>query len=137
MLMLLLACIEIPALIILIIITKIGGAVKETVRASNSKTSPQKQKRTAELSEEQREKIVKAILEDSLLENDSAWDALVFEGEAEYPAADACQISDREFDLQYGSKNWIASWIKTLSRFFDCQTEYVGSGVFRIYGKEA
>lgn len=130
--------IEIPVLLIIIVVSNVAkaagsgsknGAKKTVAKSSN-------QKKSAELSEEQREKIVKAILEDSLLENDSAFDSLMYEGEANYPAADACQCTTEEFNLQYGSKSWVKAWQNALSMWFDCQSEYANDGMFRLYGKE-
>ena len=135
MLMLLLVLIEIPLLLLLVLITGFARAIKETTSIKTA--SSVRSKKPCELTDEEQEKIVNAILEDALLENDSAWDTLIFGGEANYPAADAAKLDIREFDLQYGTKSWIKAWTKGLSRFFDCQTEYVGSGTFRIYGKEA
>lgn len=138
MLMILLVLIEIPVLLLLIVITNTAVAIKETATTKRCSSShSQEKKKPQGLSDEQREKIIKAILEDSLLENDSAWDTLQYEGESIYPAADAAKLTVQEFDLQYGTKPWLKAWSKALSRFFDCQTEYAGSGYFRIYGKEA
>lgn len=99
-----------------------------------AKSEPRKR---PELSDEQREKIVKAILEESLLQNDSAYDSLMNSGEAKYPAADACKCSGHDFDLQYGTKSWLKAWDSALSTWFDCQSTYIGDGFFRVYGKEA
>ena len=135
--MVLLVLIEIPVLLFLVVVTNIAKAIKETANTKAASPKKEEKQRQKELSKEQREQIIKAILEDSLLENDRAWDALVFKGEATYPAAGACRLSEKEFDLEYGSKAWTEAWTESLTRFFDCHTEYAGCGNFRIYGKEA
>lgn len=138
MLVFLLACIEIPVLLLIALIRCIVRACKSRPKPAQPHVTATPQARNrVELSSEQKENIVKAILEDALLENDSAYDSLMYEGEANYPAATAANITSEDFVLQYGSKNWIDTWVKTLAMWFDCQSEYVNNGVFRLYGKEA
>ena len=132
--MLLFVIIEIPILIALLIIKAIAEGFE------NSAPGPAKEKAKTEgkdLSKEQREKIVTAIIEDALLINDRAFDSLINTGEALYNGAEASLTKSEDFDLQYGSKVWLCAWTAALSRWFDCNAEYSGNGVFHVYGKEA
>ena len=137
MLVFLLACIEIPVLLIAVFITNVVRPAVKSRSAQKANANPSRSQSKMDLSADQKEKIVKAILEDSLLENDSVYDSLMNEGEAQYPAAAACKCDAKEFDLQYGSKSWINAWVNTLTMWFDCQASYTGNGSFRVYGKEA
>lgn len=131
--MLLIFILEVPILLLLLLITSImpGGQTEEAETKHSPTQCGEKRK---DLSDEQREKVVKAILEDALLVNDRAYDALVNEGEALYNAAEAANLSD--FELQYGSKAWRKAWEHALSGWFDCKAEYSSNGVFHVYGKE-
>lgn len=129
------ALIEIPLMLIALLIVKVYKAAEQAVGAKQSKPMPKD--KAKELSDEQRLQIVNSILETALLVNDTALDTLLNEGEALYPALEACKIKAKDFDLQYGSKVWLKAWIRALEAFFDCKSEYVSDGVFHVYGKEA
>ena len=130
------ALVEVPLMLIAYVIVKIVMGCKQYARVKHAKVV--EEERARELSKEQRVKIVDAILESALLVNDSATDALFNEGEALYPAADACKLVDaNDFDLQYGTEPWLDAWNHALGYFFGCKSEYIGSGEFHVYGKEA
>ena len=135
MFMILLVLIEIPLTLLILASAKFRawcmGAETE------KKAAPAAKEAVAKLSDKQREKIVTAIIEDALLINDAAYDSLMQEGESLYNAAEASKTTNQNFDLQYGSKDWIKAWTVALARWFDCEAEYTESGMFHVFGKEA
>lgn len=132
--MLFVALIEIPLMLIALVAVKVFKALGQA--AAVKKAKPVKKEIAATLSEEQRNKIVTAILESALLTNDSCMDALLNEGEGVYPASEACNSAPEDFELQYGTKEWSKAWVHALGKFFDCEAEYIGDGNFHVYGKE-
>ena len=135
----LLAIAEVAAMLAVLTVKIIASKLKEgtMIRIGRPSESIKGGKeRTITLSEKQKEQIVNSILESSLLINDSVYDSLVYKGEALYPASEACGCGGHDFDLQYGSEDWLPVWSRTISNYFDCQSEYKESGIFRCFGKE-
>lgn len=133
--MLFVAMAEVPLMLISLVIVKIARNCRQYLGVRHAKAVTKE--RACELSEAQKIMIVNAILESSLLINDSAADALFSEGETLYPAEEACKLKNaRDFDLQYGTESWLSAWNHALGDFFDCRSEYIGDGAFHVYGKE-
>ena len=112
-----------------------AALAKPTQKAAEPVKKPEPVKRM-ELSDVQRLTIIKAILDDSLLALDSAYDALFNEGEAKFSAPDALSCSWKEYKQEYGSREWRKAWEQALADRFDCRCKYTDRGIFHIFGKE-
>ena len=131
--------------IIEFIVVSIILLFKLLIRAlsSSSDTSPSDKPQSStvkekkvDLSDSRRYDIVKAILDDSLLVLDSAYDALYNTGEALFSAPEALHCTYPEYKEQYGSRKWKNAWEKALADRFDCQCEMADKGNYYLYGKE-
>jgi len=110
--------------------------IRELARsAKESATEKKASHKKKTLSAEQRENIVKAILDDSLLTLDKTFDALVNEKEAIFSVPEALSCDYTEYEPQYGSRQWRAAWENALGERFDCECRYIDKGNYHLFGK--
>ena len=133
---------EIPFLLLMVAVKSAATtSAKSASGKSAAKTAPEpkatekpEKAKPKQLSAAQRTEIIRAILDDSLLALDSAYDALYNEGEADFSAPDALDCSYKEFKQQYGSRKWMQAWENALASRFGCQCRHKGRGIFYIRG---